>query len=99
MSFLTAEPEALGAAAGALTGIGSVIAGANAAAAVPHAAVVPPGLEEVSALVSMMFVYKGAEYQAMQAAGQAVHAGTVAMLMAAAAGYAATEVAGAATLL
>lgn len=91
MTFVTTEPEAMVASAGELTGIGGVMAGAHAAAAAPTTTVLPAGLEEVSALMAMVFNTHGAMHQAVAAEGMAVHATHVATLETSAASYAAVE--------
>ena len=89
--FVTTEPEAMLASAGALTGIGGEMEGAHAAAAAPTTTVMPSGLEEVSALLALVFNTHGAMHQAMAAEGMAVHMAHVATLMTSAGSYAAVE--------
>lgn len=70
MLFVTTQPEALAAAAGALQGIGSAMSAQNAAAAAPLTGVVPPAADEVSALASAQF---GAHAQMYQAGSAQAH--------------------------
>jgi hypothetical protein len=99
MSFMTTEPEAMVAAAGALAGIGGEIAGTNAGMVAPTTGVLPAGLDEVSALVAAQFAAHAAMYHGMQGMGSAMHAEMVATLVTSAGGYAAAEVANAAAML
>ena len=55
MSFVTAAPEALAAAAGDLAGIESALSAANAAARAHTTAVLAAGADEVSAAIAAVF--------------------------------------------
>src|ERR1700677_1015011 len=55
MSFVTAQPESLAAAAGSLAGIGASMSSGSAAAASPTTGVVPAADDEVSALTAAQF--------------------------------------------
>ncbi len=99
MSFLTEVPGSLALAAGAMTGVGAGQAAANAAAAGVHATLLPPALDEVSALVAASFQTHAVMFQATQAAGLAEHAMTVATLGISEGSYDATEAASALTML
>ena len=97
MSFVTAQPEALAAAASSLAGIGSAMSAGNAAAAAPTTGVVPAAADEVSALTAAQFVAHAQMYQAMAAQAAAIHQQFVATLGASSGSYAATEAANAAS--
>ena len=66
MSFVIAAPEALLAAAGDLTGIGSAINEANLAAALPTTEVLAAGADQVSASIAALFGAHAVNYQALQ---------------------------------
>ena len=95
VSFVTAAPEMLLAAAGNLRSIGSAVADANAATAAPSTGVVPQAADEVSALTAAQFAAHAGSYQAISAQAAAVHAELVSTLHTSAASYAATEAANA----
>ena len=95
MSFVTTQPEMLAAAAGALQGIGSEMAGQDAAAAAPTTGVVPAAADEVSALTAAQFAAHAQLYQAVSAQAAAIHEMFVNTLGTSAGSYAATEVANA----
>ena len=95
MSFVTAQPEALTAAAGNLQGIGSALAAQNAAAAGPTTGVVPAAADEVSALTATQFAAHAAMYQAVSAQAHAINEMFVHTLGTSAGSYAATEAANA----
>lgn len=97
MSFVTAEPEALTAAAGDLQGVGSVLAAQNAAAATPTTGLAPAGADEVSALMAAQFSTYGSMYQEVSAQAAAIHEMLVNTLNTNAQTYSATEAANAAT--
>ncbi|KZS55462.1 PE family protein [Mycobacterium ostraviense] len=96
MSFLTAQPDALAAAAANLGSVGAALSAGNAAAAAPTTGVLPPAADEVSALVAVQFAAHAANYQAVSAKAAAIHDQLVATLAASAGSYAATEAANAA---
>ncbi|MGH3542706.1 MAG: PE family protein [Mycobacterium sp.] len=91
--FVTTQPEALIAAAGALTGIGSAMSAQNAAAAAPTTGVMPAAVDEVSLLIAARFAAHAQLYQAMSAQAAAIHQMFVATLGASAGSYALTEAA------
>lgn len=91
--FVTTQPEALIAAAGALTGIGSAMSAQNAAAAAPTTGVMPAAVDEVSVLIAARFAAHAQLYQAMSAQAAAIHQMFVATLGASAGSYALTEAA------
>ena len=95
MSFVTTQPEALSAAAGSLTGIGSGVAAQNAAAAAPTTGVVPAAADEVSALTATQFAVHAQMYQAISAQAEAIHQLFVSTLGTSATSYALTEAANA----
>jgi hypothetical protein len=96
MSFVTAQPEALAAAAGALQGIGSSMSAQNAAAAAPTTGVVPAAADEVSALTAAQFAAHAQMYQAVSAQAAAIHELFVNTLSTSSTSYAVTEAANAA---
>lgn len=95
MSFVTAQPEALSAAAGNLQGIGAAVAAQNAAAASPTTGVIPAAADEVSALTAAQFSAHAQMYQAVSAQAAAIHEMFVSTLSTSAGSYAATEAANA----
>jgi PE family len=95
MSFVTTQPEALAAAAGALQGIGSAMSAQNAAAAAPTTGVVPAATDEVSALTAAQFGAHAQMYQAVSAQAAAIHEMFVNTVGISAGSYAATEAANA----
>jgi hypothetical protein len=95
MSFVTTQPEALAAAAGALQGIGSAMSAQNAAAAAPTTGVVPAAADGVSALTAAQFGAHAQVYQAVGALAAAVHEMFVTTLGTSSGSYAATEAANA----
>jgi hypothetical protein len=99
MSFVTARPELLIAAAGDLLSIGIAVGAGNAAAAAPTTGVVPAAADEVSALTAAQFTVHAAMYQAVSAQAAAVHDEFVRTLGASAGSYAAAESANAARLV
>ncbi|GFG83813.1 PE family protein [Mycolicibacter algericus] len=95
MSFVSAQPEELTAAAGELTGIGSAMAAQNAAAAAATTGVVPAAADPVSALTAAQFVAHADLYQAVSAQANAIHQMFVTTLMTSAGSYETTEAANA----
>jgi hypothetical protein len=95
MSFVTAAPDLLEAAAQDLAGIRSSLMEASASVAVPTTGVVPAAADEVSAGVAALFGNFGKEFQALSAQAQAFHAEFVNAMNAGAAAYASTEAANA----
>src|SRR5580693_1858646 len=95
MSFVTAQPEALAAAAGSLQGIGSAMSAQNAAVAAPTTGVVPAAADEVSALTAAQFAAHAQMYQAVSAQAAAIHEMFVNTLGTSAGSYAAAEAANA----
>ncbi|OBA82851.1 PE family protein [Mycobacterium sp. 1164966.3] len=96
MSFVTAQPEMLAAAAGNLEALGSSMSAENAAVAAPTTGVVPAAADEVSALTAAQFAAHALMYQAVSAQAAAIHEMFVSTLATSAASYAATEAANAA---
>jgi PE family len=96
MSFVTTQPEALTAAAGTLSGIGSSLSAQNAAAAAPTTGVVPAAADEVSALTAAQFAAHAQMYQAVSAQAAAIHELFVNTLGVSSGSYAFTEAANAA---
>lgn len=95
MSFVTAQPEALEAAASTLTDIGTSLAARNAAAQIPTTGVVPAAADEVSVLTAAQFAAHAQMYQQVSAQATAVHEMFVATLNGSAGTYAAAEAANA----
>ncbi len=95
MSFVSADPASLSAAAETLSGIGSSMSAQNAAAAAPTIGVVPAAADEVSALTAAQFAAHAQLYQAVSAQASAIHQLFVRTLQASAGSYAATEAANA----
>jgi hypothetical protein len=96
MSFVTTQPEALTAAAGTLSGIGSSLSAQNAAAAAPTTGVVPAAADSVSALTAAQFAAHAQMYQAVSAQAAALHEQFVSTLGVSSGSYAMTEAANAA---
>ncbi|MGB9304827.1 MAG: PE family protein [Mycobacterium sp.] len=94
MSFVTAQPEFLAAAAADLQPIGVALGQAFAGAA-PTTAVMPPAADPVSAMLAARFVAHGGLCQAMGAQGLAIHESAVSTLGSGAGSYATAEAANA----
>ncbi len=95
MSFVTAAPEEVEAAARNLSGIRSLLAESGAAAATPTATMVAPAADQVSAQVAAFFCGFGQDYQVISAQAQEFHEQFVNLLSAGARAYLGTEVANA----
>ncbi len=95
MSFVSAQPTELSAAAGNLRVIGSSLAAQNVIAAAPTTGVLPAAADEVSALTAAQFATHAEMYQAISAQAAAIHNMFVNTLGASAGSYAATEAANA----
>ena len=95
MSFVTAQPAELTAAAASLAGIGSAMNAENTAAAAPTTGVVPAAADEVSALTAAQFVAQAHLYRAVSAQAAAIHEMFVRALGTSAGSYAVTEAANA----
>jgi hypothetical protein len=91
MSFVSAQPAELTAAADNLQGIGSTMTAQNAAAAAPTTGVIPAAADEVSVLTAAQFATHAEMYQAISAQAAAIHEMFVNTLGASAGAYAATE--------
>jgi hypothetical protein len=96
MSFVSAQPEDLTAAAGNLQSIGSAVTAQDAAAAAPTTGVVAAAADEVSALTAAQFALHAQMYQAVSAQAAAIHDMFVTTLAGNASSYATTEAANAA---
>ena len=72
MSFLTAVPQELAAAAAQLGAIGAALAAQNAGAAAPITAIAPAAADQVSIVQSGIFTAYGALYQEVSAQAQAI---------------------------
>src|SRR5882757_3978353 len=99
MSFVTAAPELVTAAAGDLAGIRSALSEAAAAAANPTTGILAAGADEVSAAISQMFGAYGQEFQALSAQAAAFHDQFVGLMSSGATAYLSTEVANAQQVL
>jgi hypothetical protein len=95
MSFVSAQPAELTAAAGDLAAIGAAMAAQNTAAAPATTGVVPAAADPVSALTAAQFVAHAGLYQAVSAQANAIHQMFVTTLQTSAGSYAATEAANA----
>ena len=95
MSFVTAAPEEVQAAARNLEGIRSMLAESSASAAAPTAGVVAAAEDQVSAQVAAFFGAFGQEYQVISAQAQAFHEQFVNLVSAGAGAYLSTELANA----
>ena len=74
MSFLTAAPDLMTAAATDLASIGSAITEANAVAAAPTTGVLAAGADEVSAAIAAVFSGHGKAFQGLSSTAAAFHA-------------------------
>jgi PE family len=95
MSFVTAAPEEVQAAARNLAGIRSLLAESSASAAGPTAGIVAAAEDQVSAQVAGLFGAFGQDYQVISAQAQAFHERFVNLLGAGAGAYLNTEIANA----
>src|SRR5260370_481685 len=93
MSFLTAIPEELLAAAAQLEGIGNSLTAQNAGAAAPTTAIAPAAADQVSALQSAIFSTYGTLYQQIAAEAQAIQQQFVSTLGLSSGTYTSTEAA------
>ena len=96
MAYVTAQPEALAAAASSLQGIGSTLAAQNAATAAPMTGVVPAAADEVSLVTAARFATHAQTFQTLSEQAAAMHEIFVTTLQTSAGSYAATEAANAA---
>ena len=90
-SYVIAAPEALAAASSNLTGLGSSIQAANAAAAGSTTQLAVAAQDEVSAAISALFGNFGQEYQALSAQTALFHDQFVQALNGGGLAYAAAE--------
>ncbi|MEB3031017.1 PE family protein [[Mycobacterium] nativiensis] len=95
MSFVTAQPEILTAAAGSLSGIGDAMTTGMTAAAAPTTGVLPPAADMVSAMTAAQFSAHAQMFQQVSAQAAAVHQQIVATLSGNSNAYALTEAANA----
>ncbi|EUA13165.1 PE family protein [Mycobacterium kansasii 732] len=93
MSFVVAVPEMFATARADLSGLGAVIAEADAAAAAATTAVLAAGADEVWVAIATLFGSHGQAYQALRAQAAKFHAQFVQTLAAAGSSYAAAEAA------
>jgi hypothetical protein len=93
MSFVFAVPETIADAASSLTGLGSAVSAANAAASAHTTAVVAAGVDEVSGAIAVLFGGYGQQFQALSAQAAAFHSQFVQSLTAGAGAYVAAEAA------
>ncbi|OBK24293.1 hypothetical protein A5635_17950, partial [Mycobacterium asiaticum] len=92
-SFVIVSPETVAAAAQDLTGLGSALRAANAAAAEPTTSLLAAAQDEVSAAIASFLAAYGQEYQALSTQAALFQADVVRALNQAAASYAAIEAA------
>src|ERR1700758_3023068 len=93
MTYLTAEPEAMAAAAADVEQIGSAINAAHAAAAGPTTGITAMAADEVSAAITKLFGQYGLEYQGVVAQAAVFHSRFTQALSAAGGAYTAAEAA------
>ena len=98
MTDMLAQPQGMAAAAADVSGIGSAINGANAAAAGPTTGVLQAAADEVSASAAALFNEYAREYQALIKQAGAFHDEFARLLAAAGNAYAETEAAAAKAL-
>lgn len=98
MSFASAEPNLLAAAAADLTGLRSTISEAHTVAAASTSAIAPAAADEVSAAIASLFSSHAQEFEALSARAQDFHAQFVQALTRAAGAYGSTESTSAAAL-
>jgi hypothetical protein len=98
VSFVTAESDALIAAASDLADLGSMINQANASAAASTTQILAAGQDEVSQAIAALFGTYAQQYQALSSEVAAVHKQFVQALDGSGASYASTEAASASTL-
>ena len=89
--FVATDPAAMVAAAGGLQAIGSTMVPGNAAAAAPTTGVLPPAVDDTSALLAAAFGVHGGVYQAAAGIATAIHELFVATMGVSSGSYAATE--------
>ncbi|OBI78626.1 PE family protein [Mycobacterium asiaticum] len=95
MSFVRTAPELVSGAAGNLSGIGSTLTQATAAAAGPTTAVATAAADEVSAAIAKLFGAFGQEFQQVSAQAAAFHAEFLRLIDGSAAAYLGAEIANA----
>lgn len=93
MSFVSATPDVVTAAASDLAGIGSSLSAATQAAAAPTMGVVAAGADEVSVALAALFSVHAQSYQAVSAQATAFHDLLVQTLSNGAGAYATAEAA------
>ena len=98
MSYVSAIPEMVTAAAADLAGIGSAIEGANVAAAGPTTNLLAAAQDEVSTAIAALFGTHAREFQALSAQAAAFHNQFTRALSAGAGSYSLTEAANASFL-
>ncbi|WP_415624080.1 PE family protein, partial [Mycobacterium intermedium] len=91
MSFVTAAPEALIAAATDLQRIGAELTAAGVAAAHPTASVLAAGADEISAAIATLFSGHAQSYQSLSARATAFHAQFIQALTSGAGAYSGAE--------
>jgi hypothetical protein len=91
MSFVTAAPEFVTAAAGDLADIGSALGAANAVAALPTTGIAAAAADEVSPQIAALFGAYAQKYQALSAQSAAFHNEFVSLLNGSALTYLSTE--------
>lgn len=96
MTFVTTQPEILGAAAGNLQATGSAVHAVNAAVSGPTTELIPAAADQVSAMTAAQFATHAQMYQSISAQAASIHEQFVASLRTSADSYAITEAANAA---
>jgi hypothetical protein len=91
MTFLTAAPAMVAAAASDVAGIGSTLSAANAAAVVPTTALMPAAADEVSTAIASLFSSYAQAYHSLTAQAANFHQQFVQALNSAGNSYAAAE--------
>ena len=97
-SYVFATPDLLAIAANDVSGIGSSLSAANAAAAAPTSSVLAAAADEVSAAIASLFSGHAEQYQALSAEITQFHDQFVQTLKSGGLAYAATEAASATPL-
>jgi PE family len=91
MSYVTAVPETMAAAAKDLAAVGSTLSEAHIAAAIPTVGLVPAAVDEVSASIAHMFSGYAADFHALAGRAAVFHEDFVQNLTAGAHSYASAE--------
>jgi hypothetical protein len=98
MTYVIADPDAIGAAADELQGLGAALEATNTAAAAPTTGVLPPATDSVSVRTAAFLDAQAAQYQALSAQAELFHNQFVQTLLTAQNAYSETEVSNAAAM-